>query len=174
MSAAGSGSGQRAGDGPGGANSSHRALLYRQSHELARAAGAFVREGLAAGEPVLAALPGEKLAWTRSEVTDASAVEFVDANAFYRHRGHAARFLIDWLRAHAREPRRARVITEPPLAGQAPAQVTDYLRTEAAANLLSIASSLSRSYAPTTPQPCPRTSWQTLSEPIPNSCTMAG
>jgi len=66
VSAAGSGSGQRAGDGPGGAYSSHRALLYRQPQELARAAGAFVREGLAVGEPILAALPGEKLAWTRA------------------------------------------------------------------------------------------------------------
>ncbi len=136
MHAAGSGSGQRAGDGPGGANSRHRALLYRQPQELARAAGAFVREGLAAGEPVLAALPGEKLAWARSEVADAPAVEFFDAAAFYRHRGRAARFLTDWLRAHARAPGRARVVTEPPLAGQAPAQVADYLRTEAAANLL--------------------------------------
>ena len=135
MSAAGSGSGQRAGDGPGGANSSHRALLYRQPQELARAAGAFVREGLTAGEPVLAVLPGEKLDRARSEVGNASSVEFVNATVFYRHHGRAARFLIDWLCAHARDPGRARVITEPPLAGQAAAQVADYLRTEAAANL---------------------------------------
>lgn len=136
MGAADSGNGQQIGPGPGGANSSHRALLYRRPRELASAAGAFVREGLAVGEQILAALPAEKLAWAKSEVANVSAVEFVDATAFYRHHGRATRLLIDWLRAHASGPRRARVITEPPLAGRAPAQVADYLRTEAAANVL--------------------------------------
>lgn len=140
MSAAGSDSGQRgrAGYGPHGeANTSHRALLYRQPQELAYAAGAFVREGLADDEKILAVLPGDKLPQTRSEVgKDAPAVEFVDATTFYRHHGRAMGFLIDWLRTHASGTRRARVITEPPLAGRAPAQIADYLRVEAAANVL--------------------------------------
>ena len=133
---AGSAATPSAGGQANGAASSHRALLYRDGQDV-RAADSFLQAAIAVREPVLAVLPPEKLArlrpWTGQDLPD---VELIDAAAFFRRHGAATRALSNWIRAHARSGRRARVLTEPPLALAAPHAVRAYLQIEAAANLV--------------------------------------
>jgi anti-sigma regulatory factor (Ser/Thr protein kinase) len=57
----------------------HEALLYQGATDLVARAAAFVREGLAGGEPVVVAMTADKLGALRSVLhDDADAVTFVD------------------------------------------------------------------------------------------------
>jgi anti-sigma regulatory factor (Ser/Thr protein kinase) len=57
----------------------HQALLYRSDQEYLVGTLAFLREGLAAGEPVLAAAPWPRLAMIRDELgREARRVRFID------------------------------------------------------------------------------------------------
>jgi anti-sigma regulatory factor (Ser/Thr protein kinase) len=117
--------------------STHRALLYTSESEFRITVGAFIREGLARGEQILVATPFDRLDWIRSELgADAGAVEFADSATVYRRQGEATRALVDWLRRHASDGQRARIVAEQALGSRAPAEVTDYLRMEAAANVV--------------------------------------
>ncbi len=134
MSAAFPGNGQRGRRTDAGR---HRALLYEKPEELVRAASALVREGLRAGEQVLAVLPGDKLARLRSEVDgDPEGVEYADTAVFHRHHGRATRQKADWLARHATGGRRARIISAPPLRGDDEAAIGELMRSEAASNAL--------------------------------------
>jgi anti-sigma regulatory factor (Ser/Thr protein kinase) len=122
---------------PEDATSAHRALLYQDEQEFRAVVGPFIREGLARGEQILAAVPAGQLAWIRAELgADHTAVEFADSAGIYRRQGEATRVLVDWLRRHASDGQRARIVAEQTLADRVPAEVTDYLRMEAAANVV--------------------------------------
>lgn len=122
---------------PADGGSAHRALLYTGEREFRAAVGTFIREGLARGEQILAAVPAGPLAWIRAELgADHTAVEFADSAGIYRRQVEATRVLVDWLRRHASDGQRARIVAEQALAGRAPAEITDYLRMEAAANVV--------------------------------------
>jgi anti-sigma regulatory factor (Ser/Thr protein kinase) len=122
---------------PADATSAHRALLYQDEQEFRAVVGPFIREGLARGEQILAAVPAGRLAWIRAELgTDHTAVEFADSAGIYRRQGEATRILVDWLRRHASDGQRARIVAEQTLADRVSAEVTDYLRMEAAANVV--------------------------------------
>src|ERR1700756_119734 len=57
----------------------HDALLYRSQDEYARQVCSFVRDGLAAAEPVLVAVPGRRLDLVRAALGEAAgAVAFAD------------------------------------------------------------------------------------------------
>lgn len=67
---------------------SHPALFYRGDREYAAAVTAFVREGLAAGEPVAVAVPGPKLELLERELgADAARVLMLDMNREGRNPG---------------------------------------------------------------------------------------
>ena len=120
---------------PADGGSAHRALLYTGEREFRAAVGTFIREGLARGERILAAVPAGQLAWIRAELGgDPPAVDYADAASFYPRHGRATRATLDWLRRHASASPRVRVISQPPLARRTPAEISDYLRMEAAAN----------------------------------------
>ncbi|MGI8445779.1 MAG: anti-sigma factor RsbA family regulatory protein [Streptosporangiaceae bacterium] len=120
-----------------GSGSTHRALLYRDEPEFRATVGAFIREGLARGDQILAAVPAGALAWIRAELgSDTRRVELADVAGFYRRQGQATRAMLDWLRRHASNGQRARVVSEQELAGRTPAEIADYLRMEAAANVV--------------------------------------
>ena len=122
---------------PAGSSSAHRAVRYRDEPEFRACVGSFIREGLDRGERVLAAVPAGRLAWTRAELGgDPPGVEFADAGAFCRRPGQATRALVDWLRRNASDGQRVRVVAEQALARRTPAEATDYVRMEAAANVL--------------------------------------
>jgi anti-sigma regulatory factor (Ser/Thr protein kinase) len=66
----------------------HPALLYRGDHEYVTATSAFVREGLAAGEPVAVIVPAAGLALIRAELgPDAESVLMVDMREAGRNPG---------------------------------------------------------------------------------------
>ncbi len=66
----------------------HQALFYRSDEEYLVGTLAFLREGLAAGEPVLAALPGARLAVVRAELgRDQHRVRLVDITLAGRNPG---------------------------------------------------------------------------------------
>ncbi len=122
---------------PAGSSSTHQALLYRDEAEFRGTVGAFIREGLARHEQILAAAPLGQLDWIRSELgADAGAVEFADSAAVYRRQGEATRALVDWLRRHASDGQRARIVAEQAVCRRTSAEVADYLRMEAAANVV--------------------------------------
>jgi anti-sigma regulatory factor (Ser/Thr protein kinase) len=120
---------------PADGSSAHRALLYTGEREFRAAVGTFIREGLARGERILAAVPAAQLAWIRAELGGAPpAVDYADAASFYPRHGRATRATLDWLRRHTSASLRVRVISQQPLARRTPAEIADYLRMEAAAN----------------------------------------
>lgn len=122
---------------PADTGSAHRALRYRDELEFRACVGTFIREGLDRGERVLAAVPARRLGWIRAELGgDLPGVEFADAAAFYRRQGQATRVMVDWLRRNASDGQRVRVIAEQVLARRTPAEATDYVRMEAAANVV--------------------------------------
>ena len=115
----------------------HRALLYQDEPEFRAAAGAFIREGLDRREQILAAVPAGPLAWLRDELgADVAAVEFADAAGFYRRQGQATRAMLGWLRRYARGGQRVRVVAGQAVSRRTPAEAADYLRMEAAANVV--------------------------------------
>jgi len=122
---------------PAGDGMAHRALLYTDEPEFRAAVGAFVREGLDRREPILAAVPAGQLAWLRGELGgDVPAVEFADAASFYRRQGQATRATLDWLRRYASDGQRVRVVAGQAVSRRTPAEAADYLRMEAAANVV--------------------------------------
>src|SRR4051794_12939479 len=115
----------------------HHALLYEGADEFVGGVAAFLREGLDAGERVLAAASRKKLAAVRDAVGPAAAgLDTLDAEELYASHGPMFRRLVGYVTRHGVHGRgRVRVVAEPPLAGRDPADVRTYLRYEAAANV---------------------------------------
>ena len=67
---------------------------------------------------------------------DPPGVEFADAADFYRRQGRVIRALVNWLGRNASDGQRVRLVAEQALARRTPAEVTDYVRMEAAANVV--------------------------------------
>ncbi|MEV6881611.1 anti-sigma factor RsbA family regulatory protein [Streptomyces sp. NPDC051135] len=112
----------------------HPALFYRSGAEYADRTAAFVREGLAAGEPVAVAVPGSNLDLVRAGLgADARDVTFLDMTEAGRNPG---RIIPGVLRAFAdRHPRgRVRIIGEPVWAGRSTAEYPACAQHEALIN----------------------------------------
>lgn len=110
------------------------ALFYRSRDEYADRTTAFVREGLAAGEPVAVAVPGPHLELIRAGLGgDARDVTFLDMSEAGRNPG---RIIPGVLRAfadaHARE--RVRIVGEPVWAGRSAAEYPACAQHEALIN----------------------------------------
>jgi anti-sigma regulatory factor (Ser/Thr protein kinase) len=91
----------------------HSAWMYRGDEEFAAGAGAFLREGLEAGEPMLVAVAAPKIDLLRSELgREADAVAFVDMAVMG---ANPARIIPAWRAFVAGRPagRAARGIGEP-------------------------------------------------------------
>jgi hypothetical protein len=64
----------------------HDAFVYIDDKDFVRHTAAFVRDGLQAGELVVAALPESRIAWLRSDLgSDADQVTFIDITAAGRN-----------------------------------------------------------------------------------------
>ncbi|MFG3250549.1 anti-sigma factor RsbA family regulatory protein [Streptomyces sp. NPDC048187] len=112
----------------------HPALFYRSGAEYADRTAAFVREGLAAGEPVAVAVPGPNLDLVRAELgTDARDVTFLDMTEAGRNPG---RIIPGVLRAFAdtHPEERVRIIGEPVWAGRSAAEYPACAQHEALIN----------------------------------------
>ncbi|MEU4515529.1 anti-sigma factor RsbA family regulatory protein [Nonomuraea wenchangensis] len=114
---------------------SHPALLYRSAAEYVSATTAFVREGLAAGEPVAVAVPAPNLALIAAGLgPDAGAVRMLDMGVEGRNPG---RIIPAVLRDFAdRHPTgRVRIIGEPIWAGRSATSYPACAQHEALINL---------------------------------------
>ena len=111
----------------------HCAFFYRGQDEYAREVCSFVREGLAAAEPVLVAVPGRRLDLVRAALGPAAgAVSFADMAGLGRNPGRiipAIRRFTD-----SRRPRRTRFVGEPVWAGRSAAETAEATRHEALIN----------------------------------------
>ena len=114
---------------------SHLALIYHGVDEFVSRVSGYVRAGLALDEPVLVLASREKVERVRDELgTDASGVEFADAEVGYHPQARATYECLDYVQRQ--EGRRSRVVAEQALARRSPVEVADYLRIESAANVV--------------------------------------
>ena len=60
----------------------------------------------------------------------------LDAASFYRRQGQATRTTLDWLRRYASDGQRVRIVAGQAVSRRTPAEAADYLRMEAAANVV--------------------------------------
>lgn len=113
----------------------HPALFYRGAGEFAAGVGRFVRDGLAAGEPVAVAAPPEHVSLVRAELgDDAGRVLLVDMTEAGRNPG---RIIPGVLRAFADEhpDRHVRIVGEPIWAGRSAAEYPACAQHEALINV---------------------------------------
>ncbi|MCP2258839.1 Anti-sigma regulatory factor (Ser/Thr protein kinase) [Streptoalloteichus tenebrarius] len=113
----------------------HPALFYRGSDEYLAGCLSFVREGLAAGEPVAVAVPGPNLALLRAELGgDAERVRMLDMTRAGRNPG---RIIPGVLRAFAdaHPDGHVRIIGEPIWAGRSEVEYPACAQHEALINL---------------------------------------
>ncbi|GHF59921.1 anti-sigma regulatory factor [Streptomyces mashuensis] len=115
---------------------SHPALFYRGADEYLGATTSFVRAGLAAGEPVAVAVPGENLRLLRAALgEDADRVHLVDMADAGRNPGRIIpRILRAFADAHTAGGRRARIIGEPVWVGRSGTEYPACLQHEALIN----------------------------------------
>jgi anti-sigma regulatory factor (Ser/Thr protein kinase) len=114
----------------------HEALLYAGEAEFVSATSTFIREGLAAGEPVLAVVDAHKIGLLQSALGDqAGTVAFADMGVVGRNPG---RILDAWYRfatEHAGAGRGARGIGEPVSASRSAAELVECQLHEALLNV---------------------------------------
>jgi anti-sigma regulatory factor (Ser/Thr protein kinase) len=113
----------------------HHAVFYSGAGGLVDAVVPFVRDGLANDEPVLVALPPERLAAVERELgADASEVELVDMHELG---GNPARIIPEWRRflADRGGSRPVRGVGEPVWAGRRNAELSEAALHEALLNL---------------------------------------
>jgi anti-sigma regulatory factor (Ser/Thr protein kinase) len=112
----------------------HPALLYRDADEYLAGTVPFVREGLAAGEPVAAAVPPANLALLQAALgADADGVAWRDMTVVGRNPGAIIpTVLLAFANAHAGHP--VRIIGEPIWAGRTRAEYPACAQHEALIN----------------------------------------
>jgi anti-sigma regulatory factor (Ser/Thr protein kinase) len=122
---------------PDPGSTAHSALLYRTPTRFVEGVASFVREGLQAGDRVLAAVTHEKVDWLREELgSDTDAVDFADATTMYERPGPMFATMMDYIGRHAPLGEgRVRIVAEQALSIRDPADVRAYMRYEAASNL---------------------------------------
>ncbi|MDO3704907.1 sensor histidine kinase [Micromonospora sp. C28SCA-DRY-2] len=118
---------------PGAGGFVHEGLFYRTADDLLAGTVPFVEDGLAAGEPVLVAMPGVNLGLVRAAVRGAERVHWADMTEAGRNPGR----IIPWvLQAFAdrHAGRRVRIIGEPIWAGRTEAEYPACAQHEAMIN----------------------------------------
>ena len=112
----------------------HLALFYREEEEFLAGTRTFIDAGLNAGEPVLVAVPGAKIASMRALLNGAGgSVEFWDMNELGANPGRIIPAARDWVQ---RWPQgRCRFIDEPIWPGRAASEIVEAMRHEALINL---------------------------------------
>jgi anti-sigma regulatory factor (Ser/Thr protein kinase) len=113
---------------------SHPALLYRNDAELLAGTVPYIRDGLAAGEPVAVAVPGPNLRLIRDALgADAEHVLLRDMTVAGRNPGRIIpTVLLAFANAHP--GRRVRLVGEPIWAGRSPAEYPACAQHEALIN----------------------------------------
>jgi anti-sigma regulatory factor (Ser/Thr protein kinase) len=114
----------------------HAALFYAGERAFVGATAAFIRDGVAAGEPTLVVVSTRKIALLRKELgTDADRVLFADMAGVGTNPAAIISAWDDFVSANAAEGLRMRGIGEPVWAGRTDAELTECLNHEALLNL---------------------------------------
>jgi anti-sigma regulatory factor (Ser/Thr protein kinase) len=114
----------------------HEALLYAGIDEFLGATVPFVAEGVAAGEPVLVAVPEPRLSALRDAVGDVGRhVAFADMARIGANPAHIIPVWRDFLDRHGRGTRPVRGIGEPIWAARGPDELVECQRHEALLNV---------------------------------------
>jgi len=118
----------------GGRGLSHLAFLYRDASEYLEHVLAFIREGLARGEPVLAALPGD-LGWRlRADLGAADRqLAVADVNELGRNPARITLALGTFAGEHAGQ--QVRIVTEPLWPARTDAETAEVMKHEALVQL---------------------------------------
>ncbi|GGM94748.1 anti-sigma factor RsbA family regulatory protein [Streptomyces fuscichromogenes] len=113
----------------------HPALFYRDEGEYLAGTVPFVRDALAAGDPVAVAVPAENLRLVRAALgADAGAVRFLDMREAGRNPGRIIPGVLHDF-ADAQPPgRRVRIVGEPVWPGRTPAEYPACVQHEALIN----------------------------------------
>jgi hypothetical protein len=116
----------------------HEALFYSDVEEFLLGTLAFVRDGLAAGQPVLVAVPEPRLSLLRAELAEAAApggaVRLVDMVEVGRNPNR----ILPWVLSafvHEHLPGSVRVVGEPLYLGRTPEEIAPCVQHEALINV---------------------------------------
>jgi anti-sigma regulatory factor (Ser/Thr protein kinase) len=120
------------GDRPTHGPLNHLALLYTSVPEYFDAVISFVVEGLAAGEPVMVALPGSKADRIRAQLKDRRTY-FVDMAELGRNPGRIIPAVHEFLQQHRGRP--SRFVGEPIWPGRSADEIAEATRHEALINV---------------------------------------
>ena len=117
------------------APATHTSLFYDGGQEYATGAGGFLRAGLEDGHRGLVVAPTHRVDLLRSALgRDADEVAFIENTTAYAPQWNVYRLLFEFLDTSPEV--RACIVAEQALADRVPAEVVDYRRLEAAANLV--------------------------------------
>lgn len=112
----------------------HRALFYVDDVDYLDGVTSFVRDGLAAGEPTLVAVPGQRLELIRAALNgSADRVEFLDMTTLGRNPSRIIPTVRGFTDSHAGQ--RTRFVGEPIWTGRSEAEIREATRHEALLNL---------------------------------------
>ncbi|HYU60561.1 MAG TPA: sensor histidine kinase [Solirubrobacterales bacterium] len=116
----------------------HQAQFYESGQDFVDAALPFVREGVRAGEPVLARVRAANAAALREALgDDLAAADVGAAEGWYENPSRTRRKFLDWAGRHSdgAAGRRIRVLGEPPWPLESEAGIREWARHEAVINL---------------------------------------
>ena len=112
----------------------HCALLYRSEDEYIEWLVPFINDGLHRAEPVLVAVPGDRLALLRCALGNAAAnVTMADITGFGRNPGRIIAAHLAFVERHPDD--RVRIIAEPVWAGRTAFETSACMQHEALANI---------------------------------------
>lgn len=114
-------------------DSDHCALFYDGPADYTRGVGEFLAAGLAAGEPILVAVPGPRLDLLRADLPADGDVTFVDMVEFGANPARNLSALREF--TDARPGRRTWLVAEPIWPGRSAAETVEATRTEALVDL---------------------------------------
>jgi anti-sigma regulatory factor (Ser/Thr protein kinase) len=110
--------------------------MYAGADEFVARCAAFIREGLAAGEPALVMVTADKIGLLREELgPEAGAVEFADMGAIGRNPGRIISAWNDFAAEHLAGGRRLRGIGEPIWAGRSADELVECQHHESLLNV---------------------------------------
>ncbi|MEV5979486.1 sensor histidine kinase [Streptomyces sp. NPDC052114] len=115
----------------------HQALCYASDEEFLSGTLAFVRDGLAEGDAVLAVLRRDNISLLRDGLgAGAGEVDFADARDWYEYPSRTLRRYNEYCAEHEEGgARRVRVIGEPVWSGRAPVETLEWTRYESLVNV---------------------------------------
>jgi anti-sigma regulatory factor (Ser/Thr protein kinase) len=115
---------------------SHEVVFYAGSADFPARTAGFVREGVAAGEPVLVMVTADKIELLRAELREVGdSVCFADMGEAGRNPGRIISAWADFAAEHLAEGRPLRGIGEPIWAGRSPDEVVECQHHESLLNL---------------------------------------